>query len=546
MNKKIFLGSLLMLALCVTGCNNNVNSESKATSNSSQETSTSAPVEGGEGFTFDDAELEEPQVIHTEDQQKFLNFSKEYYRITANDLTSFNASGRQNVSAPNPVKISWEYDAPADKEVKKFSLVFGQEEDLSDGYEVSGSTKNEISFYNAFLGTNYFKVIAHFKDDSEEESEIKTFEVEDVAPRNLKVGNMPNCRDMGGRTTYAGGKIKQGLLYRTSGSKFDNSTPSDDEAKTVLKQQLGVKTEINVANSTTNNVNLDGVKVVNAYMDYGATPYSNMARNAEKIRQVMDVLADEDNYPVFYHCRIGTDRTGITGLTISGLLGIPFNEAFQDYVFSNFSPIDGQRYPNKPSDPNGDDPAKYIDEILAMPGKNFQEQTYNALLSIGIPAAKLNKIIDIMTVGAKAQLPETAKVAAGEALTSTGTKKTDSNYANPAVYYEVGANKTASFAPTLTAGEKDIVVYLGSTDSSDSTKLASRISLKIDGQEQTIVDKTLFKAGFGKTQQNNRTGYMFNLLGKYNVTAGAHTIEIAVKSGTFNIGTIAVFDHVAA
>ena len=96
-----------------------------------------------------------------------------------------------------------------------------------------------------------------------------------------------------------------------------------------------------------------------------------------------------------------------------------------------------------------------------------------------------------------------------------------------------------------TAGEKDIVIYLGSSDSSDSTKLASCITLKIDGKEQTIVDKTLFKAGFGTTQQNRRTGYMFNLLGKYNLTAGNHTITISVKSGSFNLGTICVFDHVA-
>ena len=48
---------------------------------------------------------------------------------------------------------------------------------------------------------------------------------------------------MGGRTTYAGGKIKQGLIYRTSGSKFDNSTPSDAEARRILTEQLRVKTE---------------------------------------------------------------------------------------------------------------------------------------------------------------------------------------------------------------------------------------------------------------------------------------------------------------
>ena len=546
MKNSIKVLSLLMALTMVVGCSLNKKS---AQSNSDQEikessNKTTSEKQSVDGFVFDDDELETPQEIHTADQKSYLNLDKEYYHITANDLSSCNAYGNTNASTPNKVTIKWEYEVPDDEDLSKFSLIFGQEEDLSDGYEVFGNKKNSISFYNPFLGDNYFKVIAHFVSGESEESEIKVFKVDEQAPRNLYAGNMPNVRDMGGRETYAGGKIKQGLIYRGAGNKFDNRSDIDSECQDILKNQLKIKTEINVANGTGNNVNLSGVNLVNAFMDYGATPYSNLARNAERVRQVMDVLADEDNYPVFYHCRIGTDRTGITGMMIGGLLGIPFNEVFQDYCFSNFAPIDGQRYPNKPSDPNGDDPAKYIDEILKMPGKNYQEQTYNALLSIGCKAETLNRIIDIMTIGNKATFPTTSKVAAGDDLTSTGTRKTSTDYKNPAVYYEMNSGKEASFSPTLTAGEKDIVIYLGSTDSSDSTKLASRITLKIDGVEQTIVDKTLFKAGFGTTQQNSRTGYMFNLLGKYNLEAGSHTITVSVKSGTFYVGTIAVFDHV--
>ena len=547
MKNSVKLLSLLIALSMVTGCSFNQkdkpSSKSEEVKESSSVSSSVKPVL--DGFEFDDEELETPQEIHTADQKSYLNLDKEYYHITANDLSSCNAYGNTNASTPNKVTIKWEYEVPEDKELSKFSLVFGQEEDLSDGYEVFGNKKNSISFYNPFLGDNYFKVIANFTDGDTEESDIRIFKVDEQAPRNLYAGNMPNVRDMGGRTTYAGGKIKQGLIYRGAGNRFDNRSSIDSECESILKNQLKIKTEINVANGTSNNVNLSGVKVVDAFMDYGATPYSNLARNAERVRQVMDVLADENNYPVFYHCRIGTDRTGITGMMIGGLLGIPFNEVFQDYCFSNFAPIDGQRYPNKPSDPNGDDPAKYIDEILAMPGKNYQEQTYNALLSIGCKAETLNRIIDIMTVGNKATFPTSSKVAAGDALTSTGTRRTASDYKNPAVYYEMNSGKEASFETELTAGEKDIVIYLGSTDSSDSTKLASRISLKIDGTEQTIVDKTLFKAGFGTTQQNSRTGYMFNLLGKYNLAAGSHTITVSVKSGTFYMGTIAVFDHVS-
>ena len=529
--KKTKLFSLLFVLSLLVGCSGNPGGNG----------GTDEP----DGFEFDEDALAEVQEIHTADQKAYLNFSGDYYKIKSSDLTSFNANGNSDVSAPKPVTISWDFGS-ADKEVDYFSLVYGLKEDLSDGYEVKGTAEKSISFYNAYLGDNYFKVIANFTDGTTEESEIGTFKVDEQAPRNLKVGNMPNCRDMGGRTTYAGGKIRQGMIYRTAGNKFDNRSDVNQECRDVLLKQLKVKTEINVANGTGNNVNLgNGVTVKDCFMDYGATPYSNLSRNAERVRQVMDILADETNYPVFYHCRIGTDRTGITGMMIGGLLGIPFNEIFQDYCFSNFAPIDGQRYPNKESDPNGDDPAKYIDEIKLMPGKNYQEQTYNALLSMGCSTTTLNKIIDIMTVGPKADIP-VGKVGIGTGLTTTVSKSTASDYKNPNVYYAINNGKEISFTTTLTAGQKDVVVYLGSTNSSSSDKLSGGITLKIDGEEKTIVDKTLFKAGFGQTQQNKRTGYMFNILGKYDLTAGEHTFTIAGKSSTtFNIGTICVFDHVA-
>ena len=630
MNKKLFLGSLLMLALTMTGCQQTNSKDSGETSNVPGEISGDStpgstepvahthswaktwttddeyhwhvcsgcneindkaahswdagtvtvpasaykpgekqykctvcnkvkkevlPATGGNepvgNFTFNDTDLGTAQEIHTTNQLGYLNLDKPYYEMTGTDLNKFQATGASSLTktswAPNAVTVSWTYAAPAGKTVTNYSFVYGQKSDLADAYELPSTVATEsVSFKNAYLGDNYFKVIANLSDGTKEASPIKVFKVTTQAPRNLDVGNMPNCRDMGGRTTYAGGKVRQGLIYRTSGSNFDNRTASNAEAKKVLLEQLRVKTEINVANGESNNVKLTGTKVVNAFMDYGATPYSNLARNAEKIRQVMSVLSDESNYPVFYHCRIGTDRTGITGVMINGLVGVPFNEVIQDYGFSNFSPIDNQRYPGKTPDNNGDDIKKYIDEILAMPGVNFQEQVYNTLLTIGVPASQLNKIIDIMTEGTKATFTTKSTVAKGDDLTSNGTRQTNSDFDAPAVAYSLSSGKAASMKATVTAGQKDVVVYLGSTDASTSTKLGDCITLKIDGQEQTIAiaNRTLHRAGFGETQNLHRTGYMMNLLGKYDLTAGERTIEVSVKKGTFNVGTIAVFDHV--
>jgi len=568
MNKKIILGSLIMLALTMTGCQTpaqstgdqskepEVSSQAPASGESQQSQAPSSSKPAGDPsipapaagvFAFDATQLSTAQEIHTANQLKYLNLNKEYYSMGKSDLDACDAMGNKNVSSPLPVKLNWNFTPESGKTVSKYNLVFGQKADLSDGFTVEGTSSPSISFYNSFLGTNYFKVVAKYSDGSEKASEIKTFKVTEQAPRSLLVGNMPNCRDMGGRTTYAGGKVKQGLIYRTSGSKFDNSTPSDSDAKSVLLNQLKVKTEINVANSTGNNVNLTGVTVQNCYMAYGSVPYSNLARNSVRIRQVMDILADETNYPVFYHCRIGTDRTGITGVMIGGLLGIKFNEIIQDYGYSNFAPIDNQRYPGKTPDNNGDDIKKYIDEILALPGANFQEQTYLALRMLGVPAAKLDTIINLMTEGAKATIPNSFKVGEGDDLTSSATKTTKTDYKAPGTYYAISSNGNVSYKTTFTAGKKDVIVYLGYTGSvstSTSTKLSSSLQLKIDGAEKEISNtKNLWQAGFGSTQQDSRIGYMFNILGSYDFTAGEHTVEITSKSGTFNIATITVADR---
>ena len=187
--------------------------------------------------------------------------------MTSSNLNACDAYGNKNVSTPEKTTLNWEFTAPDGYEVKNYTLVFSQNADLSDPYVVEGTKETSISFYNSFLGTNYFKIVANFTTGGKQSSDVKTFKVTEQAPRNLYVGNMPNCRDMGGRTTYAGGKIKQGLIYRTSGSKFDNGTPSNDEAKKILTEQLGVKTEINVADSTKYNVLSN---TVDCFMAFGA------------------------------------------------------------------------------------------------------------------------------------------------------------------------------------------------------------------------------------------------------------------------------------
>ena len=58
MNKKMFLGSLFILALSLTACGQGAGG-------------------GSDAFKFNDSELNTAQEIHTKDQKNFLNYRKD-------------------------------------------------------------------------------------------------------------------------------------------------------------------------------------------------------------------------------------------------------------------------------------------------------------------------------------------------------------------------------------------------------------------------------------------------------------------------------------
>ncbi len=215
--KRLFLSALILLAMSVTACdlgglpnffsNSNQGDDTSSTEDGGGDDSSLEPNSGSQnpssssnaggtssnndnppdvsGFTFNDNVLNTPQVIHTTNQRAYLNFSGDYYHITSSQLNGFGMNGDQNLSAPNQVTIGWSYTVPTGKTVSKFSLTYGQKQDLSDGYTINGTTQKSISFYNPYLGDNYFKVTAHFSDGTSESSITKTFKVDAQAPRNI-------------------------------------------------------------------------------------------------------------------------------------------------------------------------------------------------------------------------------------------------------------------------------------------------------------------------------------------------------------------------
>lgn len=493
------------------------------------------PATGDAGVITVTTDLTKTYDIHTTEQENYLSFTGDYYNITESQLKSYGISGTSEKSFPNPVTLAWEHLPAADKKLSYYSVSFGQNSDLSDGYDVRGTTSKSISLYNVYLGNNYFKVMAHYADGSTDSTDIQILKVNEQAPRNLKLGNLSNCRDIGGRTTYNGGKVRQGLLFRTA-------EPTSD-AKEEMVNHLGVKTEIYVkdggkSEGTSSSALGSSVYYYNCSMDYGTAAYSNLSRNAERLRKVFSILAKSSNYPVFYHCRIGTDRTGLVGILSNGVLGIPFNEVLQDYGFSNFGKIDGLRYAHKASDPNGDDCSKYIDEILKLPGNNFQEQCYNALRSIGVPQSDLDSFINIMVEGNKPNNAQGQIFTTADKFTLSSTSLSSaSDYKNPEKYAAISSGKSVKASMTTEAKKYALVIYVGNSSNSTSKNITNGLSVTVNGQAITVPSINHQKAGFGNP--GNRTAYMFQVIGEITATAGNTEITVSGKnSDTYNMAGI--------
>jgi len=484
--------------------------------------------------------------IHTQRQAEYLAYDGEYVSIPEANYPD----GQQHLSDPEPINLEWNFEVPSGKTLDNYSVKVGKEADLKDGYVIKGTTENKLDIYNSYLGVNYFQVIANYTDGSKDVSAIKSYKVEEVYPRNLKIDGMTNCRDMGGgRVLEDGGYIKQGLLFRTSGTNGwgNGRAKVPDTITTAGKEELltrlGCKTEINVNNSGSNQV---GVKnYVEAYMWYDGGKH-HLYRNAEPLKRVFHALANPENYPIFYHCRIGTDRTGLCAIMISGLLGVSENEIFQDYLFSNFGNIQEKRYIGDKA--GRDNILNYINDLKTYPGEKFQNKVYNFLLSIGVPADELDSIIDILTEGPQASgnhnkqeviTADGFEPIGTEMQTIADTATGKAAYAHPKNYFTLGADQaiTATFNPNY-EGEAKLIAYLGNRNSNNN-KIADSIKVEVDSNE-IEVDQELTFANVGFGNGDSRVYYSPVMLATVDIVKGETAVTITGIANDLNIGALAL------
>jgi len=497
-----------------------------------------------EGNFSDITDFDEVIDHRTDEQIALMEYTGSYRDMTTDEVgeLSGNVGGTKNVS-PKGIKVNWEHEPNG--ELVRYQLEVSKNSDFSDSYTFNGTKAKTITIQNLEINTEYFyRVIAEYDDDTFDMSTAHTLETADVTPRNINIDGITNCRDLGGKVTLSGARIRQGMIYRTGALDDANQSGCKvtDAGKETIIKQLGMRSEIDIRggeNGTQyegsgpqtheSQLNDKSIKFFEIPFAY-AGGKDNLFRNVIPFRKFFECFANpEECYPTFFHCRIGTDRTGMCAAVLNGLLGLDFDQIYQDYLFSNFGKIGKNCAVNQN---NRDNVASYLDVVATYPGDTFQEQCYNFLLTMGVRASTLNSILENMLEGEQPTFMDDAaakiKVIGSDDLAIEGgsTKKTSTAFRSPAKYISLkgkGQKVTYTFSSTeaLTAGVTSMIMSHNTTST-----LNSALKLTIDNTAASVLNTSFATTDLGFASSGDYWEPAILNEGVSLGQAGTHTITI--------------------
>ena len=170
--------------------------------------------------------------------------------------------------------------------------------------------------------------------------------------RWVDTGTIRNVRDLGGLpVTYTDGNnqtvtgtVAYGRLFR--GEKLEKAPATE-------LTNLGITTEYNVGDEYSSDTHLTDYhlnQVVHYNFDYNSGDENNSSSNYMKawtaVTNIMtDIVNTNTTKNIYFHCRVGADRTGTVAYLLEGLLGVPDEMRYEEYALTNLSGLyDRTRY----------------------------------------------------------------------------------------------------------------------------------------------------------------------------------------------------------
>ena len=215
----------------------------------------------------------------------------------------------------------------------------------SGGLFTPGETYSYKVVAKDYIDTDFSDVTKW--DDSFESfvTESGKVKIKDAPVRFITMDRGYNYRDLGGWKTESGKKINYGKIYR--GARTNEFTEKDIA---VLRDFLHIKSEIDLRkahddggqNLSILGDNANYLKAPISQYSYILPSFSLNGRmfdtsSPAEIKRIFDFLADENNYPLFFHCNAGADRTGTLAFLLCGSLGVSLDDLTRDFELTSFS-----------------------------------------------------------------------------------------------------------------------------------------------------------------------------------------------------------------
>ena len=226
-----------------------------------------------------------------------------------------------------------------------------------NGAQVAYANASDGIIHNMIPGQTYYWEKA---DDSTVYGYVTATSVNGRRPVALSANR--NTRDLGGlpviytdsNNQTVTGTTAYGRLFR--GERLWN-TPATELYNLGINKQYDVGDPKEYANDT----KLSDYKwdpVVHYNFNYNSGDENNASSNYMKAwTAVTDIMTDitsaNDPKNIYFHCRVGADRTGTTAYLLEGLLGVPDEARYEEYELTNLSGLyDRTRYYKQKSSSN--------------------------------------------------------------------------------------------------------------------------------------------------------------------------------------------------
>lgn len=198
----------------------------------------------------------------------------------------------------------------------------------------SGSTSSEV--YNLIPGETYYCTVEDnsgylLKGVFETTGRRRMIKISEGTTQDYA----RNCRDLGGMVTADGTKrIKYGMIYR--GTNLDETS---DTEQSLMANYLNIGWDLDLRGRNEGKGEAFAKKYGVQYVhgEFSASVSSIMSSSKLKDVVLGFFEAAANGKASYFHCRIGSDRTGFWGLLIEGLLGVDVQECSKDYELTCFA-----------------------------------------------------------------------------------------------------------------------------------------------------------------------------------------------------------------